>query len=410
MNVRELKEQRAAVIGQARALLDKADAEKRELTDEEVKQYDSIMATVAKMQADIDRRSILESAEGALEKPEPRKVVSNPTPSVPNVNLKTGRGDNEVKAMAHFIRTGDQRAIWSAQDIQAASNNTGMNIGTPADGGNAVPTDHYNQIIARRDESLLAAKLGVRRFGGVGTTMNVPIDDEADGEFVTTSEMGDDNTTNVYDRDAPALGTVALTYVKKTKKVELTEELLQDEDSNLLTFVEDFVARGMAKTHNDLLVTEALASGTAALTLDGAAAIGYAEVPELYYKLPDYYATDEASVAWIMRRATEGYIRGLAGTTNFYFAPTPAGNTTVGRPILWGAPVYNTGKAAAIGASQKSLIFGNFYFMALRESPVATVIRDPYTVDGKVILKYGYRLVYKVLQAAAIIYATHPTG
>jgi hypothetical protein len=48
--------------------------------------------------------------------------------------------------------------------------------------------------------------------------------------------------------------------------------------------------------------------------------------------------------------------------------------------------------------------------MALRESPVMTLIRDPYTVDGKVILKYGYRCVYKVLQAAAIIYGAHPTG
>ena len=410
MNVRELKEQRAAVIGQARALLDKADAEKRDLTAEESAEYDRLMGQVDKMQKDIERRAVLELEESKLEQPEKRQSAQDPqSPAAANVNLKTKRGDDESKALAYYFRTGDTRALWSDAEIRA-SNNTGMNITTAADGGNLVPTAHYNQVILRRDEQLLAVKLGCRPFGGVGTTMNVPIDDEADGEFVTKSEMGDDNTTNVYDRDAPAVGTVALTYVKKTKKVEITEELLQDEDSNLLNFVEDFVARGMAKTHNDMLVTEALASGTAALTFDSASTIAFGEVPELWYLLPDYYATDEPNVGWIMRRSTEGVIRGLAGTTNFYYAPTPAGATTIGRPILWGAPVYNTGKAAAIAASAKSLILGNFYFMAKREHPQMTLIRDPYTVDGKVILKYGYRIVYKVLQAAAIIYGAHPTA
>ncbi len=408
MNVRELKEQRAAVIGQARALLDKADTEKRELNQEESAQYDGFMGLVDKMQKDIERRAVLETVEQGLEKPEPRRSAQDPQPpAVANVNLKTKRGDDESKALAHYIRTADPSGLWQ---MRAASNNTGMNITTAADGGNAVPTDHFNQIIARRDESMLAARLGVRRFGGVGTTMNVPIDDEADGEFITKAEMGDDNSTNVFDRDAPALGTVALTLVKYTKKVEITDELLQDEDSNLLAFVEEFVGRGMAKTHNSLLLTEAAASGTAALTLDSASTIAFGEVPELWYLLPDYYATDEASVAWIMRRATEGVIRGLAGTTNFYYAPTPGGSTTVGRPMLWGAPVYESGKAAAIAASAKSVYLGNWYFMALREAPSFSMLRDPYTVDGKVILKYGYRLVYKVLQAAAIIYATHPSA
>jgi hypothetical protein len=38
------------------------------------------------------------------------------------------------------------------------------------------------------------------------------------------------------------------------------------------------------------------------------------------------------------------------------------------------------------------------------------VLRDPYTVDGKVVLKYYFRAVYKVLQAEAILYATHPSA
>ena len=48
--------------------------------------------------------------------------------------------------------------------------------------------------------------------------------------------------------------------------------------------------------------------------------------------------------------------------------------------------------------------------MGLREAPSMPVLRDPYTFDGKVTLKYAFRAVYKVLQAGAIIYATHPTA
>ena len=162
---------------------------------------------------------------------------------------------------------------------------------------------------------------------------------------------------------------------KITTKIELTAELLADEDSNLLQFISDFVGRGMAKTHNDMLITAAAAGGTAALTIDSATAIGAGEIPELWYLLPDYYATDEASVGWIMKRSTEGIVRQLAGTTGFYYAPTPAGQTGM-RPTLWGAPVYNSGKVAAAAASAKSVFLGNWYYMGLRESPGITVSRS----------------------------------
>lgn len=399
----ELRRQRAAVLDVAEGIVGKAVAESRGLTDEEQRQVEGY-----KVQADkLEEQAKLAEQIGSMRSTATGSpgAVSQ-TIEAPMLNSKTKLGDSEARAMAYYLRTADPSAIME----QRASNNTGMNITTAADGGYTVPTGHYGQIIARRDELMLANRLGVRRITGVGTTVNVPLDAEADGEFITKSEMGDDNSTNVFDRDAPAIGTAAMTLVKYTKKIELTDELLQDEDSNLLTFIEQFVGRGMAKTHNDLLVTEALAGGTAALTFDSASTIGAGEVPELWYLLPDYYATDEPSVGWIMRRATEGVIRGLAGTTNFYYAPTPAGTTTIGQPMLWGAPVYNSGKVAAITASAKSVILGNWFFMGLREAPQMSVLRDPYTVDGKVILKYYFRAVYKTLQAAAIIYGTHPTA
>jgi len=48
--------------------------------------------------------------------------------------------------------------------------------------------------------------------------------------------------------------------------------------------------------------------------------------------------------------------------------------------------------------------------MGVRRMPGLTLLVDPYTVDGMVVLKYYYRVIFKVLQAAAIVYGTHPTA
>lgn len=323
-------------------------------------------------------------------------LEKQPPVNAPALNLKTKFGDDETKAIAYFIRTGDRGALGAIK----ASNDTDMNIGTPADGGNAVPTGHYQGIIARRDEDMLAAKLGAMKIPGVGLTVNVPIDDEADGEFITKAEA------TAYDRDAPALGTVAMTLVKYTKSVEISDELLADQDSNLLAFLNNFIGRAMAKTYNQLFIAELKASGTAALTLASATVIAASEIPALTYKLPAEYADN---AAWIMSRTVEGEVFGLSSANDWQFADKAMG-TPAGRK-LWTYPVYNSAYCTETVASSKSLIFGNFSFVGWRDSGL-TMLRNPYLLgnSGQVKLHYNFRTVFKVLQAEAIVFATHPSA
>ena len=321
-------------------------------------------------------------------------------------------GDDELKAWKAFYRNDDASGIQHLRVGQneytiKASNDTDMNIGTAADGGNAVPTGHYNGIITKMDEIALYQRLGVEVIPGVGTTVNVPIDNEADGEFVSTAE------TTAFDRDAPAIGTVAMTLVKYTKRIEMSYELMQDETSQLMAYVNRRVGYGLAKTHNQLLVTEVLANGTAGLTFDATAAIGAAEVPELMYKLKGEYADN---AVWLADRTTEGYLRGLTGDS-FQFVPTPMGSVAGSQATgssreLFGRPIYNTAKMPDIGAGNKSLVFGNFGFVGMRLAPDMTVLRDPYSKaqNGQVVFHYYFRTVYKVLIAEALQYGTHPTA
>ena len=335
------------------------------------------------------------------------------TTGVPSFNSQTGMGDSFGKAYKHWITSGDvggvKHMLTTHNGQQAvslkASNDTDMNIGTAADGGNAVPTGHFNQIIARRDEMALWNMLGVRNIPGVGTTVNVPLDSEADGEFIATNEAA------ANDRDAPAIGTVAMTLVKYTKRIELSDELLQDEESRLLPFIADFVGRGMAKTHNQLLLAEVDTNGTEFKEFATAAiADGDLEDIEGNDDLGAYL--EDSSVAWVMRNSVLSTIRQItASGPRPYREFSTEGTNSLQRELL-GYPVYRSNKAAAIGADNNSVYFGNWFYVGVRNEPEFVVLRDPYSAatTGQLRLHYYFRTVYKVLQAEAIGFGQHASA
>lgn len=343
------------------------------------------------------------------------KTTDHPGFSASNINTTTRRGEyTEDEALGHWYKTGDIGAVKEfiagkadqsvtrnprlhGSPIVAikASNDTDYNITTDADGGYAVPTGHYNQIIAKMDEAVL--DLGFTPIPGVGTTVNVTIDDEDDGEFVSTAEAA------AFDRDAAALNQVAMTLVKYTKKKEMSVELLEDDGSNILAFIANFVARGMAKTRNNLIVTEATTNGTLLKTTASATALAFGEIEDAVYNddLGDYL-DDGGSNSWVMRRGTFGKIRQLVGSDRQY-----AGGVL---PDLEGIPYTFSQKVAAYGTTtNKFALLGNWNYMGVRNGNTMEVLRDPYSKagNGQVVFHYYFRTVYKVLQSEAIGWIAH---
>lgn len=373
-DIMALRRQQTDLVNKARAVHE--GAEGRALTDDEQAEFDTLTAQAESIGATIKREETLGAYLGG---------------KAPAVN-KTGFGDNETKATAHYIRTGDIGAIAELR----ASNDTDMNVGTPADGGYTVPTGHYSNIIAKRDTVMLADKLGVLRIPGTGITTNVPVDNGSANVFVATTEAND------FDRDAPVIGQAAMTLVYYTKKLQLSYQLINGEDSRLMAFIENYVGRAAGLTHNALLVTAATTGGTT-VALAAAAAATAGDPQTVVYSQKGEYAEGSQ---WIMKRATDGAYRKVTGDALMY-APTGGMVDT-----LWNYPVNWSDSVAAIGAGNKSLIFGNFGYMGLYESPSMTFLRDPYGAAGKgqVNLFYHFGAIYKVLVAEAIIYGTHPTA
>lgn len=395
----QLIQKRADLVKEARAILD--GAEGRELTDDEKQRDDAIAAQ-------------LESLAGELEREERLQAIERSAPAVgiPAYN-KLPRGDSHAEAFRHWALTGDKSGLDAGQfnmidgigegyTIQAASNATDMNITTAADGGNTVPTAFYNRIIARRDEMALTAKLPLLEVPvGPGNSYEIPVDDEADGEFVATTEA------DTFDLDSPALGKKQGALVLYSKYTDVSYQLLRASAADVENFMVNWVGRGYAKTLNSLLLTEVAANGTAFKTFASATAIAFGE-PEDITGNDDLanYMDDEAALAWVMRSSTHSDIKSIVGSDRQY-----AVNVDNGKSLL-GYPVHYSQKAAATAASAKDLYFGNWQYVAYAQGNRLTFLRDPYTVavKGQVRLLWFFEADFVVTQAEAIGYGVHPSA
>ncbi|MHC1739731.1 MAG: phage major capsid protein [Anaerolineaceae bacterium] len=411
MNARELRDQRASVLASAKSLVEAAEKENRDLKPEEQKSYDDFLSEAESLEKRYTRLEAI---------PEPTPVVGQ---KAPNYNNKTKLGDSEVRALAFYVKTGDLGAVRgmtvegedrdgkpqveiripTAAEMRAVTDST-MNITTAADGQNLVPTGFAGKIATRRAEIRLAEKLGVQKVPGKGTTVNYPYDNADAQDFTTTAEQADAHTT-AYTRDALQVGLKAFTLVKKTKKVELTEELLEDEDANIMDFVANKIGTGVGLTHNAALIAEVVASGTLLKTTASATAIAAGEPDACVYNdTMSFYLDDGGSIHWVMRPATFGAIKALAGDPRVYGSVAGQGKALLEYPVEYSS------KVAAIAASAKVAHFGNWAYMGLYESPSLTLLRDPYSVEGMVVLKYSFRLCYGQLIAGAIGYMAMAAG
>jgi HK97 family phage major capsid protein len=103
-------------------------------------------------------------------------------------------------------------------------------------------------------------------------------------------------------------------------------------------------------------------------------------------------------------------ILALGGTNNRYYSvDTGLGQlNTGGRPSLLGYPVHFSNKVDAYGNGQP-ILFGNFNYVGLYESPTLQMLRDPFSRAsyGQTAYHAYFRADYGVLQSGAVGYFRH---
>lgn len=337
----------------------------------------------------------LKSVQTAPEQVTPAVKNVVEIPGAPNLNLKTERGDSEMKAFTHFLRTGTKA-------------NVDMQVGTDAEGGYLAPALHYETIIERRNEVSIPRLAGVQTFSGSHKSIEVPV--QASDAVATTLTAEEATET----RDSPVIGQVVITAYKYTQSITVSNELLQDHKSNLLEVIQRYVANGMAVRENTNFLVGTGSSqpqgiyvgGTAAFTAVGAAALTPAEIVDLMYDLPGEYAEN---AAWFMHRGTEGYVRGLTGDA-FQFDITPGGTGNAGQNggRLLGAPVFTSSANATLATGNKSVCVGNPQYYGLYDRVQLEVLRNPFlkAATNQTVFHYSYRQGGAVLQGGAFQYIT----
>lgn len=142
-----LREQRAGVIKSMRAMLDVAQTEARELTEDEVSKYDGLAAQVAQLDKSIEREQKLEELEASAAQPLPAVAAGIRTAQAPPA------GDPAVREFENFgefmfavrFNQNDQRLAGAWHDFDVRGE---QRMDTGSAGGFAVPTQFRAELLA----------------------------------------------------------------------------------------------------------------------------------------------------------------------------------------------------------------------------------------------------------------------
>jgi HK97 family phage major capsid protein len=315
-----------------------------------------------------------------------------------------------AKAYWHYLRTGE------TSDLRKAikTNVNPLNEGDSAQGGYLVPDDEYGRIVARRDEQSIVSKLGLLRVTTNRDKYNFPVEATSLSKFTLVAEEGNISPAE----DEPVFGQEAVTVYNFKKLIKVSEEVLEDENSGLESFLNDAIGRALADTENYYALmgagtTEpegAFVGGTPGLTLDDDKTIGVAEVSELMGKLGSPYHN---GAVWVMNPATWFYLKGMTGSQFIFTDGVARLSGTVDGPTLEGYPVVlNSNVGVYSTASKKSLLFGNFNYMGFVSNRGLRIRRlnELYAGTGQIGILVNYRFGCGVLQAEALQYATQASA
>jgi HK97 family phage major capsid protein len=140
-NLQKLREGKAAAVTLMTGLIDKAEEEKRDLTDEEKAQFDELEAEIQKTDAEIKRLETLEARKAEVEQVIPAAARNGGPTNAPGDPAK-----KEFESIGEFLfaatmNPNDQRLVWHDRDVQGEQR---MDTGTK--GGFAVPTQFIGTI------------------------------------------------------------------------------------------------------------------------------------------------------------------------------------------------------------------------------------------------------------------------
>jgi HK97 family phage major capsid protein len=340
--IRQQAEARAKAWEEAKALLDSAAAEKRDLSAEENQTYDRIMA-------DLDSRSLVMETMKAQADREERAAeamkgfeaqVKPSVASVPEIN--------EAELIRSLARGEIRSHSFEKRDVTKGS------TGAP------VPTSFYDQVIllARHVGPMLETSTILNTAGG--ENLQIP-SLSAYSTGTVTSEAGtigeSDPTFNAF----KTLGAYKYSFL-----TQISREMVEDAGVDILGFLATQTGNALGYAVNGALTTgTGTVQPTGIVTAAGSGITGGTGVSGAFTadNLIDLvYSVDTAGrtlpgTGWQLNAQGISAVRKLKDSAGQYlFSPSLSADA---RDLLLGYPIFENPAMAAPATSAKSVIFGH---------------------------------------------------
>jgi HK97 family phage major capsid protein len=338
-------EARQSAWHEAKALLDTAAAEARDLTAEEREQWDRI-------NADLDQRAaVIESVQEA-EKREERiakaaegieRVVRDHKPASSDAEILRAMAKGEIRTHL-FGPDAEQRDVYSTS------------TGAP------VPTSFYNQVLmlARYTGPMLDPNVTTHLNTAGGESLQIPSLStySAGTAFAQGSAIGEsDPVFNSF---------VTLSAYKYAFITQLSQELISDAGVDILGFLAEQTANGIGYSVGNKLTVGTgtvepkgivAAAGSGVTSATGTAGVfSAANIMDLVYSV-DTAARQRPGAGFMANASSISKMRQLQSSGGYYiFSPAVSADQ---RDLILGYPMHENPHMASTGTGNKSVVFGD---------------------------------------------------
>lgn len=394
----KLHEKRGELVTQARAILDeiKPDMGESDIKERETR-HDAVMAQLDQLDAQIKR----EERQAAAEK-QGEEYRSQRRPHGDDLETRaSGDHDGTEKPWAEakhaeyraaflgFLRAGADNSDLTTEQRSLLRRGFDAEVrvqvaGTAASGGYTVPKTMADEIVkTMKDWGPMYDGNVVREIvTGSGNEFDIPTNDDtgnsasalAEGADLTDDDSGD-LTFGQKRLDA---------FVDATPWVKISFELMQDSAFNLEQFLSEAIGERLGRRANVRLTTGTgtsqpngvVTASSLGKTAASASAITAEEVMDLQHSVRAPYRRSPKS-RWMFADTTLLTLRKLKdGQGNFLWQ---MGDVRIGAPdVLLGKPYSINDDIAAIGASAKAILFGDFgkYWVRKVGAPMIGTVRE----------------------------------
>lgn len=364
--VKRLRDRRANVWEQAKEIAERAAEENRQFTAEEQGQWDAMNGELdaldTRIKSALDTEERAKSANEAFERihGRPQERGSQPEEQQASQLRAWMRGEGprffDVRPDGPLdIRKVQQRAL---------------SVGTDTAGGDTVPTTFYNRLVEHliQNASIMQTGVTVIQTAG-GEVIQVPKTTAHSSASIVTEG-------NAIGESDPAVGQVSLGAYKYGTLIQVSRELLDDAGVDLEGYLAREAGRALGNAFGAHAITGDGSSKPRGVVTDatqgvtntagtGAFAPTYDNVVDLFHSVIAPYRQSR-SCYWVLNDTTVGTLRKIV--TSGSGEPIWQPSMQLGAPdMLLGKPMITDPNVAAVAASAKSVLFGDFstYFVRL---------------------------------------------